>query len=78
MVLTDQPLKEVLQKMITSGRMVKLSIELSKFSLAFRPKKAIKAQTLADFSSNAYSSVNQSKKSKLARVKERLLKRVPM
>ena len=34
-VLTDQPLKEVLQKMTTSGRMVKWSIELSEYSLKF-------------------------------------------
>ena len=48
-VLTDQPLKEVLQKMTTSGRMVKWSIELSKYGLEFRPRKSIKAQALADF-----------------------------
>ena len=34
-VLTDQPLKEVLQKMTTSGRIVKWSIELSEFNLEF-------------------------------------------
>ena len=48
-VLTDQPLKEVLQKMTTSGRMVKWSIELSEYGLEFRPRKSIKAQALADF-----------------------------
>ena len=48
-MLTDQPLKEVLQRMSTSGRMVKWSIELSEYGLEFRPKKSIKAQTLADF-----------------------------
>ena len=35
--------------MTTSGRMVKWSIELSKYGLEFRPRKSIKAQTLADF-----------------------------
>ena len=48
-VLTDQPLKEVLQRMTTSGRMVKWSIELSEYGLEFRPRKSIKAQALADF-----------------------------
>ena len=41
-VLTNQPQKEVLQKMTMSERMVKWSIELSEFSLVFWPKKAIK------------------------------------
>ena len=48
-VLTDQPLKEVLQRITTSGRMVKWSIELSEYGLEFRPRKSIKAQALADF-----------------------------
>ena len=48
-VLTDQPLKEVLQKMTTSGRMVKWSIELSRYGLEFRPRTSIKAQALANF-----------------------------
>ena len=48
-VLTDQPLKEVLKRMTTSGRMVKRSIELSEYGLEFRPRKSIKAQALADF-----------------------------
>ena len=37
-VLIVQPLREVLQKMTTSGRMVKWSIELSEYSLEFRPR----------------------------------------
>ena len=48
-VLTDQPLKEVLQRMTTSGRMVKWSIELNEYGLEFRPRKSIKAQALVDF-----------------------------
>ena len=35
--------------MTTSGRMLKWSIELSEYGLEFRPRKFIKAQTLADF-----------------------------
>ena len=34
--------------MTTSRRMVKWSIELNEFSLEFRPRKAIKVQTLTD------------------------------
>ena len=48
-ILTDQPIKEILQKMSNSGRMVKWSVELSEYSLEFRPRRAIKAQILADF-----------------------------
>ena len=48
-MLTDQPLKEVLQRMTMSGQMVKWSIELSEYGLEFRPRKSIKAQALVDF-----------------------------
>ena len=48
-VFTDQPIKDILQKMSSSGRMVKWSVELSEYSLEFRPRRAIKAQVLADF-----------------------------
>ena len=48
-ILTDQPIKEILQKMSSLGRMVKWSVEFSEYSLEFRPRRAIKAQILADF-----------------------------
>lgn len=35
--------------MATTGRMIKWSIELSEFSLVFKPRKAIKTQALVDF-----------------------------
>ena len=35
--------------MTTSDRMVKWSIELSEYSLEFRPRQSIKVQALADF-----------------------------
>ena len=41
-VFTDQSLKEVLQRMTTSGRIVKWSIELSEYGLEFRPRTSIK------------------------------------
>ncbi|GMH07043.1 hypothetical protein Nepgr_008883 [Nepenthes gracilis] len=48
-VLTDQPLKGILQKPDVSGRLVKWAIELGEFDIEFRPRPAIKAQALADF-----------------------------
>ncbi|XP_022880710.1 uncharacterized protein LOC111397978 [Olea europaea var. sylvestris] len=48
-VLTNFPLKQVLQQMEASDRLLKLAIELSEFDQLFRPKHAIKGQTLADF-----------------------------
>ncbi|GFZ06762.1 hypothetical protein Acr_18g0009320 [Actinidia rufa] len=48
-VLTNQPLKQILQRPDTSGRLLKWSIELSEFHIEYRPRMAIKAQALADF-----------------------------
>jgi len=43
LVLTDQPLKNVLQKLDASGCLLKWTIELSRYNLAFEPQRAIKA-----------------------------------
>ncbi|GFY91031.1 hypothetical protein Acr_07g0012270 [Actinidia rufa] len=48
-VLTDQPLKHILQRPDTSGRLFKWSVELSEFHIEYKPRTAIKAQALADF-----------------------------
>ncbi|XP_071924104.1 uncharacterized protein [Coffea arabica] len=48
-VITDQPLKQILSKPESSGRMVKWAVELSEYDLGYRPRTAIKAQALADF-----------------------------
>ncbi|GFS40591.1 hypothetical protein Acr_00g0069450 [Actinidia rufa] len=48
-ILTDQPLKQILQRPDTSGRLLKWFIELSEFHIEYRPRMAIKAQALADF-----------------------------
>ncbi|GFZ07006.1 hypothetical protein Acr_18g0011760 [Actinidia rufa] len=48
-VLTDQPLKQILQRPDTSGRLLKWSIELSEFHIEYRLRVAIKGQALADF-----------------------------
>jgi len=49
LILTDQPLRNVLQKLDASGRLLKWAVELSRYDLAFEPRRAIKAQALADF-----------------------------
>ncbi|KAK8940807.1 hypothetical protein KSP39_PZI010809 [Platanthera zijinensis] len=48
-VVTDQPLKSVLEKPEHSGRLAKWAIELSEFEISYAPRTAIKAQVLADF-----------------------------
>ncbi|XP_022886722.1 uncharacterized protein LOC111402573 [Olea europaea var. sylvestris] len=48
-VLTNFPLRQVMQKTDASGRLLKWAIELSEFDLTFRPRHAIKGQALADF-----------------------------
>ncbi|KAL5550182.1 hypothetical protein UlMin_000358 [Ulmus minor] len=46
---TKFPLKQILQKPDTSGRLAKWSIELGEFDILFKPRTAIKGQALADF-----------------------------
>ncbi|KAL5554621.1 hypothetical protein UlMin_042022 [Ulmus minor] len=48
-VPTKFPLKQILQKPDTSGRLAKWSIELGNFDVLFKPRTAIKGQALADF-----------------------------
>ncbi|XP_024026218.1 uncharacterized protein LOC112092991 [Morus notabilis] len=48
-VLTNHPLRQVLQKPETSGRLLKWSVELSQFDIKYVPRAAIKGQALADF-----------------------------
>ena len=45
----DYPMKQVLYKPETSGRLMKWALELSKFDIGYKPKTAIKGQVLADF-----------------------------
>ena len=48
-VSTDYPMKQVLHKPETSGRLMKWAIELSEFDIRYKPKTAIKGQILVDF-----------------------------
>ena len=48
-VPTEYPMKQVLHKPETFGRLMKWAIELSEFDIRYRPKIAIKGQVLADF-----------------------------
>ena len=48
-VLTEYPMKQVLHKPETSGRLMKWAIELSEFDINYKPKTTIKGQVLADF-----------------------------
>ncbi|XP_071912192.1 uncharacterized protein [Coffea arabica] len=48
-VITDQPLKQILSKPESSGRMVNWAVELSEYDLGYQPRTSIKAQALADF-----------------------------
>lgn len=48
-VLIYQPLRQVLHRPETSGRLLKWSIELSQYEITYHPKAAIKGQVLVDF-----------------------------
>jgi len=48
-VLTNFPLRQVLQKPDVSGRLMKWSIELTQYDIHFSPRPAIKGQAVADF-----------------------------
>ncbi|XP_062080792.1 uncharacterized protein LOC133785589 [Humulus lupulus] len=48
-VLTDQPLRQVLQKPETSGQLLKWAVELGQFKIKSQPRSTIKGQALANF-----------------------------
>ena len=48
-VPTEYPMKQILHKLETSGRLIKGAIELSEFDIRYKPRTAIKGQILADF-----------------------------
>ena len=48
-VPTKYPMKQVLHKPETSGRLMKWALEFSEFDIRYKPKRVIKGQVLADF-----------------------------
>ena len=48
-VLTDQPLRNILHKPDLTGRMLRWAIELSEFGIEFQPRLSIKGQVMAYF-----------------------------
>ncbi|GJY43459.1 reverse transcriptase domain-containing protein [Tanacetum coccineum] len=48
-VITDQPIKQLLSNSEISGRMLKLKFELEGYDIQYRPRASIKGQRLADF-----------------------------
>ena len=48
-MMTDQPIKKLMNKPEAAGRMVQWAIELSQFDIEYHPRTAIKAQALVDF-----------------------------
>ncbi|GJS86224.1 reverse transcriptase domain-containing protein [Tanacetum coccineum] len=48
-VITDQPIRQLLSKSEISGRMLKWKFELEGYDIQYRPRTSIKGQILADF-----------------------------
>ena len=48
-VLTDQPLRNILHKPDLTRRMLQWAIELSEFGIEFQPRLSMKGQVMADF-----------------------------
>ena len=46
---TEHPMKQILHKLETSGRLIKWAIELSEFDIRYKPRTAVKGQVLAYF-----------------------------
>ncbi|GJU57914.1 reverse transcriptase domain-containing protein [Tanacetum coccineum] len=52
-VITDQPIKNILNNTETSGKLAKYAVELGAYNITFIPRNAVKGQILADFLSEA-------------------------
>ena len=48
-VMTDHPLKKVMNKLEAAGQLIQWAVEFSEFDIKYLPRHAIKAQALADF-----------------------------
>nr|GEU41422.1 hypothetical protein [Tanacetum cinerariifolium] len=48
-VITDQPIKQILNKTEVAGKLEKYAVELGAYNVTFIPRNAVKGQGLADF-----------------------------
>ena len=48
-VPTEHPMRQIVHKPETSGRLIKWAIELSEFDIRYKPRTPVKGQVLADF-----------------------------
>ncbi|GKA93818.1 reverse transcriptase domain-containing protein [Tanacetum coccineum] len=48
-VITDQPIQQILSRPKVAGRLQKWSIELGEYAIHYRPRVSVKGQILADF-----------------------------
>jgi len=48
-MMTDLPIRKVLQKPNVAGRMVRWAVELSEFDVQYEPREPMKGQVYADF-----------------------------
>ncbi|XP_071728668.1 uncharacterized protein [Rutidosis leptorrhynchoides] len=60
-VLTDQPIRQVLYKPEVSGRLAKWAIELGEHEINFSPRTAVKGQILADYLAKTMVEIEASK-----------------
>ena len=51
-VPTEYPMKQILHKSETLGRLIKWAIELSKFDIRYKPRTMIKGRMLVNFIRN--------------------------
>ncbi|GJY61731.1 reverse transcriptase domain-containing protein [Tanacetum coccineum] len=58
-VITDQPIKNILNNTETSGKLAKYAVELGAYNITFMPRNAVKGQVLADFLSEAPEGENE-------------------
>ncbi|GJZ28579.1 reverse transcriptase domain-containing protein [Tanacetum coccineum] len=52
-VITNQPIKNILNNIETSEKLAKYDVELGAYNITFMPRNAVKGQVLADFLSEA-------------------------
>ncbi|GJX35438.1 reverse transcriptase domain-containing protein [Tanacetum coccineum] len=53
LVITNQPIKNILSRTEASGKLAKYAVEIGTYKISFIPRNAIKGQVLADFLSDA-------------------------